>query len=558
MTSVRSMYLEEPEKSLALALIYEKLAARSGDQATVARSLALQGQIALRAGDVEGGLRLAADAERVIAGVDDTLAAVEVVALRSSASFFTAAYAQAVASAERSIRLADRTGDRALMIYARRTAFLVLGTLLVKDIRERLQQLLELTVAAGDYWEQAIAHNDIAAHLEETGDPEGARAQIQRALEVVQHAHPNRFALAVIHSTAADVELRLENPAAALQHAELSIEMLSGFRQPSPYVLGSTVRAQVHAQVALGHWEDAREAGEQALAQLGDRLPRTRSLVLVALATALRRAGKLEQAYEALERSVELERQGATEISELLVRLEQAKLAESMARSESEELAEKNRQLAEAHDELEVRTRQLEALQEQLRDQAERDWLTGVHNRRYLARELSQSAAERLGPVFSVAALDLDHFKLINDRYGHAAGDQVLIGIASLLSNLSRASDIVVRSGGEEFLMVMPATSESAAVACCQRVCDAVHDALWDEVAPGLALTTSIGVASTDHGAAFETVARLADRLLYAAKQAGRDRVMGGNDRRTAFDQVSPQVHGSGETTGLSTFMPGA
>jgi diguanylate cyclase (GGDEF)-like protein len=134
--------------------------------------------------------------------------------------------------------------------------------------------------------------------------------------------------------------------------------------------------------------------------------------------------------------------------------------------------------------------------------------------------------------------VDLDHFKEINDGYGHAVGDQVLIRAAGVLRKAMRTSDIVVRSGGEEFLLVMPFTDAVAAHVCCERVRVAMHAERWAGVAPGLELTASIGVATAEEPAEFETIARLADRHLYQAKQAGRNRVFAGSDRRAATEQA--------------------
>ncbi|MGH2872057.1 MAG: GGDEF domain-containing protein, partial [Solirubrobacteraceae bacterium] len=190
-------------------------------------------------------------------------------------------------------------------------------------------------------------------------------------------------------------------------------------------------------------------------------------------------------------------------------------------------LAARNRQLASAHAELERRADQMVVLQEQLRDQAERDWLTGVHNRRRLARELERLTREQLAVPFSIALLDLDHFKSINDRFGHAVGDQVLVGAAGLLCDALRGTDTVIRSGGEEFLVLMPHTDVRAAAACCARVRDAICAEPWERITPGLAVTASIGLASALEQSDLEALIRLADKRLYDAKRAGRNRVVG-------------------------------
>ncbi len=279
--------------------------------------------------------------------------------------------------------------------------------------------------------------------------------------------------------------------------------------------------------MALGHFDDARRSGEQALEVLDDRMPRTRIVILQTLARALREAGRLDEAFDALSRASELEREAFRELSELQIGLERATLQARAARQESDSLAATNRQLADAHRELEHRTRQLEALQEQLRDQADRDWLTGLHNRRFLARQLDQLEADPLSGPVSIAVLDLDRFKEINDRYGHNAGDQVLVRVAELLAGVLGAMDLVVRSGGEEFVVLMPDTDEQAAASCCERLREAVGAGEWEHSGLGLSVTASIGVATTPDAANLELLLGLADQRLYEAKRTGRDRVVG-------------------------------
>ena len=153
-------------------------------------------------------------------------------------------------------------------------------------------------------------------------------------------------------------------------------------------------------------------------------------------------------------------------------------------------------ELHEARRTLERRTEQLETLQEQLREQADRDWLTGLHNRRYLAREAGRHAAAPGSGPFSLAVLDLDHFKLVNDRFGHQTGDEVLMRVAALLLGAMRGQDVVVRTGGEEFVLLLPDTDANAAAGACERLRTAIRDEPWDRIAPGIVLTASIGVAT--------------------------------------------------------------
>ena len=177
---------------------------------------------------------------------------------------------------------------------------------------------------------------------------------------------------------------------------------------------------------------------------------------------------------------------------------------------------------------LSARLEEIARLHTQLREQAIRDPLTGLFNRRYLDetfdRELAR--AERDGFPVSVVMLDIDHFKQLNDTFGHAAGDRVLRALADLLQAQTRHGDIACRLGGEEFVVVMPgATAEVAG----QRA-DGWRQAFADEALvfneQRVQATVSVGVATApEHGRQGAALLDAVDRALYAAKAAGRNRV---------------------------------
>lgn len=150
------------------------------------------------------------------------------------------------------------------------------------------------------------------------------------------------------------------------------------------------------------------------------------------------------------------------------------------------------------------------------------DPMTGLHNRRGLALALETWQAE-LRP-FAVVALDIDHFKRINDSHGHAAGDQVIQQLAQLMRSGSRDVDVLCRSGGEEFLMLLPDASPAAALKIAERLRQRVEHADM----PGVgAITISLGVAHWPLDAdIMEQVLEIADAALYKAKQGGRNRVV--------------------------------
>jgi two-component system cell cycle response regulator len=498
LSDARDHYYEEPAAALATATSVHEFGRARNEAALCARARALQGMVSLHRGDLRGALDLVVMARRGAEAAGDDATVAEVASLEAQVSFFSGAHVAALRHAERAVALADRTGDLRLRVFTRRGTCLVFGNLAVPDLRERIDTMLELTLHAGDRWEEAISRNDLACNLAANGDVAGAEAEIERAFVALAAAPGSRFALGVVHSTRADIRLAAGRPADALADTEAAMAYITERGDASPYVLAATVRAEVQARMALGQLEHARQSGEGALEWLGDRVPQMRSFILATLADELRAAGRLDEAYDALARSAELERQAFVELAELQRELERSTLEAEAARRE----------------------------RDQLREQADRDWLTGLHNRRYLARRLMDGASQRLAAPLALAVLDLDRFKQINDRYGHETGDRVLVHVAGLLCDALREDDIVVRNGGEEFLLVMPGTDLNAAAAGSERVRRGIESADWSGVARGLTVTASIGVAVVHDPAALHATVALADQRLYEAKRLGRNRVV--------------------------------
>ncbi|MDX6684458.1 MAG: hypothetical protein QOF86_586 [Baekduia sp.] len=531
----RAGYHEAPEASMAVAVRGETRARALGDAAGTARALALQGMITLNRGGMRAAFGLAAEAEAAAEAADDPAATVEVAVLEAHLSFFSGSYREALHHAERCIAIADADGELSLRVYARRSSCMVLGNLDVPEWPERLDELLALAIEHGDLWEEAISRNDLAHLRMVNGAGAEAMEEMDRAFAVAQHVAPrNAFALGVLSCTRAEIHLTAGQVAEALTDARAAMDhLLSVQGEPNPYLFGMCVCIEVRALLAAGHADEAWRRGREAVQRLGRAVPQARSMILRDVASALEQAQRMDEAYAALAESGELERLAFRELTELHRDFERAVVEHRAARREAEVLAAKNGelrtaldQLAAAHRELADRAEQLEALQAQLRDQADRDWLTGLYNRRFLAATL-----ERLGTgdparePLSLAAVDLDHFKSVNDRFGHLIGDRVLARAAELLRETVRGRDVVARSGGEEFVVVMPHTDAVAAGACAERLRAAVAAEPWHELAPGLAITASIGVVSAPTAEDVDGLVRLADRRLYAAKGAGRNRV---------------------------------
>lgn len=154
--------------------------------------------------------------------------------------------------------------------------------------------------------------------------------------------------------------------------------------------------------------------------------------------------------------------------------------------------------------------------------QASTDPLTGLLNRRSMENEVRQLVKQEV--PYTTAILDLDHFKMLNDTYGHETGDRALRVFSRTLRNTVRATDIVSRHGGEEFVVVFPHASPDAAVAVIERVRMELVAALSDGRTP--MFTMSAGVADSAEAADSAAVLALADERLLVAKRAGRDRVV--------------------------------
>ena len=173
--------------------------------------------------------------------------------------------------------------------------------------------------------------------------------------------------------------------------------------------------------------------------------------------------------------------------------------------------------------------------------QAIRDALTNIFNRRYLEDTLERELARASREVYPlcIVMMDIDHFKDVNDTYGHEAGDIVLKMLAQLVTTQSRQGDFVCRFGGEEFVLVMPNISIDIA----RERANNLHRSITTEIIPfrgqHLTITISMGISwFPAHGEKKEDLLRAADRALYAAKRAGRNRVFVYQEPKSNQEQV--------------------
>lgn len=299
--------------------------------------------------------------------------------------------------------------------------------------------------------------------------------------------------------------------------ATQALSLLESWRvdraRDSPYSITHLLDTRGSICMSLGHYAEAVSCFTQALALAEG--PNAAVLFCEHLADAHERSGDLRAALAYYKRYHELFRQVTSETAQrnasvAAVRLETAE-AKAQARDErtrAENLYRSN---------LELSRRAEDLLQQSLEDP-----LTGLANRRSVDRLLDGAVHE-----YTVVLIDVDHFKQVNDTFSHLAGDRVLRQLGQLLRACCREEDTAARYGGEEFMILLWHLPGYTAAAVAERVRATVQSFDWSSLAPQLAVTVSIGVAAgTERPFPTEVVA-LADQRLYAAKRAGRNRVIG-------------------------------
>jgi diguanylate cyclase (GGDEF)-like protein len=290
---------------------------------------------------------------------------------------------------------------------------------------------------------------------------------------------------------------RGEAEAAAQQAAQTLASIEGGQRIAQPYDLMQLYRAAADAHERTGDLAAALRFTRQSQAQYEELVGRSARARFIALEVA--------HEMDAARQAVDAARQ-----------------SQRSAEDDRERLAELNRQLR-------TQMAATEALQQQLREQALRDPLTGLHNRRYLFEVAPRliDLTQRRGESLCVVLLDLDRFKLLNDNFGHDAGDALLKAFAHLLEQSLRRTDVVCRHGGEEFVVVMPDITLGGAQAMLERLLAAYQQMRVStprHALPSSSFSAGIAVCPA-HGTTLDALLSKADRALYQAKERGRARV---------------------------------
>lgn len=440
---------------------------------------------------------------------------------------------QALVDLEEAMRSLAQGGDSELLFDAHNQLGIVYGELGNDEASIAWhQRAMALAEHSGVPRMRAISRTNLAGRELEHGETllnkqqtEAARAALERSLVLNEQALQIAVAAGmqhvqvVIRSNQGSALALLGRQQQAIEAFELQQQLAAARKDQA----GKVQRAQYLARMY-------REAGELTLArrlaaeglEIGEAAGAKNQLVsLYELASAM--AEQQQEFAEALrlyKRFHALRGEMALDSAQQRARVLSVRLETERALAEAATARQNAQALLQANQEL---TQRAEALG---RDAME-DALTGLANRRRLDAYLNlrHEAARRAGSALCVALIDLDHFKRVNDAFSHSIGDQVLRQLSRLLQAHCRSQDLAARYGGEEFLIALDGVGLDDAVLICERLRQAIANHDWALIAPGLAVTASLGVCDIAQHPQWSAGMKQADTLLYQAKQSGRNRV---------------------------------
>ncbi len=414
----------------------------------------------------------------------------------------------------------------------------------VGDLAESLTHAVQSYSHLGDDETVAVRARHLmtlAVALDESGSTDEGAGRFREALTLASAAGDAELAVNILNNMAYTAYEKDDETAARELVARMRQAIAASGRRFSALELDTIARIEM----MRGHYGAAEETlhvileADQSLVEAheGD----APAVCLLTLAEARRLDRRYPAAQEALDAAVRMAEERRLDRVRAQAREEQAALHAATGRFELayEEHRAFHRAVTALHSaQSEARARALQAVfeatearqaSEHFREMAHRDALTGLYNRRYVNGRLPAllgDALVRRAPI-SVAMLDLDHFKRINDELSHSTGDAVLEQIAELLVEAAAGPMIAARMGGEEFLLVMPGLDAEEAAEHCERLRLRIRGHCWESLTGTLPVTTSIGVTTSDDGRGSPSaLLSLADRNLYVAKREGRDRVV--------------------------------
>ena len=488
------------EANLASAMAIERAARDSGDIVLQLRAWLVQADMAQRNGDRSGAAKVYLEVQRRARDM-------ETPALLARSHFhlaLTYSYlGDHAASLEHAISAVELLDDQALpglrLMYLIRLANALGDVGSIDAARERYLQAEQLATSINDLTRRLLVLNNRAYTEFEAGELAAAAAVVERMRPVA--AALGRDFLIVERDTIANIQIGLGQYAAAEQ------TLLSVTDSPLWYEVHDLAEATLTlagAQRRLGALDRAQRSLDRARTLCEEReLTGVRVRVMAEQAELHAAAGAFEQAF--------------TEYKRYHAAGEELRSAQQEARTHTRQVM--------------FETAQARNDARRYREQALRDPLTGLCNRRYVDDHLPATvalAADTRSPL-TIALVDVDYFKRINDTLSHDVGDEVLVAVAHLLSSVQQTlsdSGFVARMGGEEFLVVLPGVDAGQAVGRLEALRRAVAAHRWTPLTGDLPVTVSIGATTTSGDDALTALLADADRMLYAAKHAGRDRVM--------------------------------
>jgi diguanylate cyclase (GGDEF)-like protein len=480
-----------------------------------------------RRGDPMKGLAAALEGAQLARGGADVRREARLLALAASAYLDVSEPADALVLLEQAITCMAGAGDPALeaeILHAAGWAMKEVGRAsagreLALRALERATGVEHRSVRADALVSLGDIEADIAASMPDSLEREAvldrAHEALAEAVELARATGKSDFEARALGNAGAVWALRGKHEI-AIEIQQHALEMMLG---------GGDVHAAIESHLRLGRSERALGRNGPAREHL------TRSLELARTRNAkfdearaheeLAMIGESERDFEAAYRHLSLARSLEREIvGDRAVRsaeLMALRVAAEESSREAAELREQSRTLTEL-------SQQLKREREMFAQQALVDPLTGLANRRALEQTFAALATDAPTAMRTVAVADIDHFKEINDRFGHAVGDEVLRAVGAILERFARREDLVCRYGGEEFVLVLGSYDERLAHSVTERIRAAIEANRWATIHPDLRVTISIGLAA---GAAADMngVLLAADALLYRAKRAGRNLV---------------------------------
>ena len=401
--------------------------------------------------------------------------------------------------------------------------------------RELAQDAIEMLARYDNPQVLLFARSNLAEAQLGTGDASGALETID-AMFGDPPATPTGQSQGHFMAIAAEVYAlhgRLDDAERCVRAAETIVANFPGGYNAvyASWAAAALADARVDDAIALAALDAASEAAEQR-----EHVP-TQCKAYAAAAARLAKLGRYEEAYARHVRLLAVTQQRMTSRASakyFLLKaeheLKHAREARDRAERERQESLALNRQLERLNRELERKMREVEDLQSRLAAEAVHDPLTQLFNRRYLDSVVPAllSGANRRAAPLALALVDLDHFKSVNDKHGHLAGDRVLMQIGRVLATSLRPADVLCRYGGEEFCVVLPDTDGAGARTALATLAHRLRELVvpWGGHAlSGFTFSAGIAVAPDDGTTQAELVSA-ADRALYHAKAQGRERVV--------------------------------